>query len=192
MGRILVLYGTTEGQTARIAESIGATLRAHGAVVDVVHASRGGPSPDEYAGIVIAASVHGGKYQTSVRRWVRAHAHAFGNKPTAFVSVCLGILERDPEVQRQLRAIIARFLEATGWRPATTTIVAGALLYRQYGWLKRWIMKRIVAKAGGDTDTTRDYEYTDWNEVRAFAEEFGERVRASLASEVQPQHARVA
>jgi menaquinone-dependent protoporphyrinogen oxidase len=50
--------------------------------------------------------------------------------------------------------------------------VAGALLYRKYGFLKRWIMKRIVARAGGDTDTSRDYEYTDWNDMRAFAKEF--------------------
>jgi menaquinone-dependent protoporphyrinogen oxidase len=192
MARILVLYGTTEGQTARIAESIGSTLRAHGAVVDVVRASRAGPRPDEYDGIVVAASVHGGRYQTAVQRWVRTYAPAFGNKPTAFVSVCLGILERDPEVHRQLHAIIARFLQATGWRPTTTTIVAGALLYRQYGWLKRWIMKRIVAKGGGDTDTTRDYEYTDWNEVRACAEAFAERVRGAVPSEIRQQHARVA
>jgi menaquinone-dependent protoporphyrinogen oxidase len=30
-------------------------------------------------------------------------------------------------------------------------------------------MRRIAAKAGGDTDVSRDYEYTDWNDVRDFA-----------------------
>ena len=39
--------------------------------------------------------------------------------------------------------------------------VAGALLYTRYNIFKRWIMKRIVAKAGGDTDVSRDYDYTD-------------------------------
>jgi menaquinone-dependent protoporphyrinogen oxidase len=33
-------------------------------------------------------------------------------------------------------------------------------------------MRRIVAKTGGATDTSRDYEYTDWNDVRAFGREF--------------------
>jgi menaquinone-dependent protoporphyrinogen oxidase len=50
--------------------------------------------------------------------------------------------------------------------------VAGAVLYTQYPWLKKWMMKRIVGKAGGGTDTTRDYEYTDWNDLRRFANEF--------------------
>jgi len=33
-------------------------------------------------------------------------------------------------------------------------------------------MKRIVRKAGGDIDTSRDYEYTDWDDLRRFAGEF--------------------
>ncbi len=57
-------------------------------------------------------------------------------------------------------------------------IVAGAVPYTQYNWLKKWVMKRVVAKAGGDTDTTRDYEYTDWDDLRAFAREFAGRVEA--------------
>jgi len=33
-------------------------------------------------------------------------------------------------------------------------------------------MKRIAAKAGGDTDTSRDYEYTDWNALSRFTVQF--------------------
>lgn len=33
------------------------------------------------------------------------------------------------------------------------------------------MMKRIAAEATGDTDTSRDYEYTDWNEVEAFTDD---------------------
>lgn len=39
-------------------------------------------------------------------------------------------------------------------------------------------MKRIAAKAGGATDTSRDYEYTSWVELRAFAERFNRMVAA--------------
>ena len=35
-----------------------------------------------------------------------------------------------------------------------------------------FVMRRIVSKEGGDTDTSRDYEYTDWAAVDAFAREF--------------------
>lgn len=34
-------------------------------------------------------------------------------------------------------------------------------------------MKKISKdKGSADLDTSRDYEYTDWNDVRHFAEEF--------------------
>jgi len=194
MARILVLYGTTDGHTTRIARSIGDTLRTHGAEVDVVRAHRPGPDPNHYNGIIVAASVHAGGYQRHVRTWVRTHAGALASKPTAFVSVCLGVLQSDPAVQREVQAIANRFLLSTEWRPTMTKIVAGALLYRQYNWLKRWVMKRIVAKAGGDLDTSRDYEYTDWNDLRAFAEEFGRSVgaRSSCCAEGTSTAARVA
>ena len=58
-------------------------------------------------------------------------------------------------------------------------VVAGALAYTRYNRLTRWAMKRIVTKAHGDTDTSRDYEYTDWNDVRRFAGEFAETLKAS-------------
>ena len=64
----------------------------------------------------------------------------------------------------------------TGWRPILTKTVAGAVLYTRYNWFKRRLMKRIVAKAGGGVDTSRDYEYTDWNELRTFAEQFDQMV----------------
>jgi menaquinone-dependent protoporphyrinogen oxidase len=97
-------------------------------------------------------------------------------KPTAFVSVCLSALQQDPEAQRALRAIVDRFTAEAGWKPAVVKPVAGALLYTRYNWFVRWVMKRIVRKAGGDTDTTRDYEYTDWEDLRLFAEHFAGRV----------------
>ena len=37
-------------------------------------------------------------------------------------------------------------------------------------------MRRIVARAHGDTDTSRDYEYTDWDDLRLFAQTFAERL----------------
>lgn len=116
--------------------------------------------------------MHRGHYQRPVAQWVRAHAAALADKRTAFVSVCLGPLQKDPKVDRDLDAVAQRFFTTTGWHPTRVKKIAGALLYRQYGLLKRWIMKRIVAKAGGDVDTSKNYEYTDWADPQAFVDEF--------------------
>jgi menaquinone-dependent protoporphyrinogen oxidase len=174
MTRILVIYGTTDGHTRKVAECLGRMVRDEDPAIDVdiVHAGSVDVDPQDYDGIVVCASVHVGAYQRPVARWVRAHAGRLNRKRTAFVSVCLGVLQKDPKVDQDLDAIVKRFLAATGWQPARVKKIAGALLYRQYGLIKRWMMKRIVAKAGGDTDTSRNYEYTDWNDLRVFVGEF--------------------
>jgi menaquinone-dependent protoporphyrinogen oxidase len=172
MDRILVVYGTTDGHTAKIASFIADTLRSHGQVVNVHQAGRTQCLPDHYDGVVVAAPLRGGNYLKPVRRWVRAHAAALNARTTAFVSVSLGVLQHDPAVDRTLKAIINRFLAETGWHPVVTKSVAGALLYTRYNWFIRRVMKRIAAKAGGHTDTTRDYEYTDWQDLRTFAGQF--------------------
>lgn len=195
MARILVLYGTTEGHTARIAQSIGATLRVEGAEVDVALADRSfGPNPSEYDGVLVAASVHGGKFQRHVRRWLLVNVNLLRDKPTAFIAVCLGVLQQDPVVVQNVRTIVTHFLLESGWRPAMTRVVAGALLYSRYGWIKRWLMRRIAAQAGGGTDTSRDYEYTNWNDVRMFAQQYGRLVRSADCERGAPskQNTRVA
>lgn len=179
MNRILVLYGTTEGHTEMIATEIGNTLTSRGFDVDVIKAGTIEPRPSDYAGIIVAASVHGGHYQKPVARWIAKNVAQLKPKPTAFVSACLGILQRDPKVTAELDAIVHRFLDPIGWQPTVIKPVAGALLYTQYNIFMRWIMKRIARKAGGDTDTSRDYDYTDWNDLRMFADEFGRRVGAA-------------
>jgi menaquinone-dependent protoporphyrinogen oxidase len=179
MRRVLVLYGTSEGHTATVAKAIGDRLKSRGLLADVVDASTVDPAPDPYDGVIVAASVHIGSYQKAVRRWVRAHAAALGGRSNAFVSCCLGVLQHDAKVDADLAAIVERFAAETGWRPSVVRMFPGALLYTKYGVVTRWVMKRIAAKAGGDTDTSRDYDYTDWKQVDAFADEFAGRVAAA-------------
>ena len=178
MARVLVLYGTTQGQTGRIARTLADTLRVGGDQVDLVNAADEEPDPGGYDAVLVAASVHAGGYQRPVRKWVRAHAGTLQTKPGAFVSVCLGILQPEEHVQKEVAQTVSAFLAKAGWQPTTTTIVAGGLPYTKYNAVTRWVMKRIVAKAGGDVDTSRDYEYTDWAGVRAFARQFSQLVAA--------------
>jgi menaquinone-dependent protoporphyrinogen oxidase len=180
MPRVLILYGTSDGHTRSIAQAIAEPLTLGGIGVDVIRAGTLEPILREYDAIIVAASVHGGRYQKAVEQWVRAHAPEFGAKPTAFVSVSLAVLQHgDSKVMGDLDAIVTRFLEATAWQPGAIKHVAGALLYTRYSIFKRWIMKRIVAKAGGETDTSHDYDYTDWADLRAFTQGFRRRLTAA-------------
>lgn len=184
MVRLLIVYGTTDGQTAKIARFVAKELEDLGASVEVVEASIATANPYEFAGTIVAGSIHAGGYQRSLRRWVRAHAEQLSVGPAAMLTVCLGILQDDGAVRRDLSRIFQRFQEQTGWVPARHRFVAGALRYTRYGWFKRMVMKWIAGKAGGSIDTSRDHEYTDWDALGVFAEEFA--ADCGLLSRVAP------
>ena len=183
--RILVMYATTDGQTRKIAFALSETLRAANLDVDVVNArGRFDPLPEDYHGVIVAAHVRAGRYPKHIRSWVRRHAETLGDRPTAFVSVCLSVLDKSPKSVAAIEQMLRQFFDETRWRPPVTKVVAGALPYTRYNWITRWIMRRIVAKAHGDTDTSRDYEYTDWDDVRRFARVFADRVTDSRSMPV--------
>lgn len=180
MPRVLVFYGTGYGQTRKIALALGDVLKAATLDVEIVDAGvRLNPDPAPYSSVIVAAPVHAGGYPKPVRRWVKAHADALRSRPTAFVSVCLGVLEQNPKTDAELARIRQRFFTETGWEPTAVKVVAGALMYRQYNVILRWFMRRIVARAHGDTDTSRNYEYTDWKDLEAFGREFANRFVSS-------------
>ena len=187
MSRVLILYGTTDGHTRKIATALRAALVDEGVYAFMSDARYGTETvvAEDYDGVIVAASIHAGGFQRPVTRWVRKQSAELNRMPTAFIAVCLGILETRPEVRRTLDEIVRRFLQSTAWRPKLIKFVAGALLYTRYNWLKRWIMRRIVAKAGGDTDTTRDFEYTNWTDLRVFAQAFGRTLQQQT---VRPLH----
>jgi menaquinone-dependent protoporphyrinogen oxidase len=103
---------------------------------------------------------------------VKDNASWLAGIPTAFVAVSLAAVLKDDRSRKELQELAQEFCRETGWTPAITRQVAGALRYSEYDYFKRLVMKLIAAQKGGDTDTSRDYEYTDWDDVARFVEEF--------------------
>ena len=180
-----VFYATREGHTRKIAERIAADLRGRGATVDVFDV-RDSCTPDwpKYSVACLAASVHIGHHEREMIAFATAHRDALTRLGVAFVSVTLSEAgaedPRKPSAERQAAAADAQkmidvFVKETGWRPAHAMPVAGALAYTRYNILVRFLMKRIARRAGAPTDTSRDYEFTDWPALDRFVEDLATR-----------------
>ena len=96
--------------------------------------------------------------------------------PGAFFSVSLAAASGLEDEHREVQKIATDFLEQTGWKQLMTSQIAGALKYTEYDYFKRLIMKMISKKEGGATDTSQDYEYTNWDEVTKFVNEFANKI----------------
>lgn len=176
--KFLVVYGTTEGQTRKIADGIAERIRAHGPAAEAIDSTAAPAELDlgAYDAVVIAASVHQHRHQASVMHFVKHHLARLQAMPTAFVSVSLAVAMAGEEGEREARSYVDRFLADTGWQPTEVHLAAGALLYTAYDFFKRQIMKFIVWKSGGPTETDQDYEFTDWAELSRFVDSFVEKV----------------
>lgn len=183
MPRILVLYSTHEGQTRRIAERMGAVMARAGHEVHVRPAdpisTRG--LVDAHDAVVIGAAIRYGHHDRALEKMVRERLPAIAARPNAFFSVCLSA--GGPGAKPvEARGYLDDFRRATGWEPHAIASFAGALLYTRYNPFLRLLMRMIVGFAGGETDTSRDYEYTDWLAVERFASEFAARLRQPAAA----------
>jgi menaquinone-dependent protoporphyrinogen oxidase len=171
MSRICVLYGTTEGQTAKIAEYIVDVVRNRGheaETLDIKRARDGVPAGCD--GVIVGASIHMGKHDKHVFGFVQKNRDGLELLPSAFFSVSLAA-HGDVE---EAAGYVEQFEQDTGWRPARVALFSGALLYTRYGFVKRHMMKKIAGDKPGDlgTDTSRDYVYTEWDGVKRFTEDF--------------------
>lgn len=180
MVTILVCYGTSEGQTEKIAERLGDRLTERGHRVPVRNVAEDDLDPTGYDAILIGSSIHVGSHQSSVEGFVRENREALAHRPTGFFQVSLSSAADDPDRRAEAAGYVEAFEEATGFHPDRVGLFGGALRYSKYGFLKRLLMKHIAKKATRDTDTSQDHEYTDWGEVDAFAEDFAAFVEGRL------------
>jgi menaquinone-dependent protoporphyrinogen oxidase len=182
-----VFYATREGHTRKVAERIAAELRARGALVDLFDVGACLP-PDwsRYSAACLAASVHIGRHEKEMVAFARAERDALVRLDAAFVSVSLSeagaenprrSVDERRKAAEDAQHMIDVFVHETGWHPEHVLSVAGALAYSKYNLLVRFLMKQIARKAGAPTDTSRDYEFTDWPALDRFAGEIADRGR---------------
>ncbi len=171
--RILVVYGTTEGQTRKVATFLADRFKGRGHDVTLADAHRPPRSlnPAAYDAVVVAARVHSGRYQRSIRRFVRRNVAMLRAKPSAFVSVSM--MAALPDRAGTVASYVGRFSHRTGWTPGLVHQAAGARFYARQGAIGRWILGRIDSKVRGrPVDTSRDQEWTDWDALGDFADGF--------------------
>jgi menaquinone-dependent protoporphyrinogen oxidase len=168
-----IFYATREGHGKRVAEHIAESLRAQRFDVDVWNV-RDSPElidTQPYQLAFVIASVHLGRHEREILRFVKSHRADLVRLGAPFLSLTLSEagaedsaapMEKRTAAAADAQRMIDVFVQETGWRPAYMLPVAGALTYSKYNFIIKLIMKAMARRAGGPTDTSRDYEFTDW------------------------------
>ena len=176
MSRILIVFGSGEGQTAKVAEFLADRLREREHQVDVIQGNRLPKGLDirAYDALIVAASVRMMKFQKYIMEFAKKYRGSLETVPSAFVSISLSEAHPNSHAGGFQQDWLDKFVNETGWKPATFASFAGALMYRKYNFITRFLMKKIAEKSDLTTDTTRNHEFTDWDAVGRFADEFAD------------------
>ena len=170
---MLIGYATGEGQTRKIAHFIGDAIEHQGVKVDYVDTNKPLPkdfSAKDYQGIVLGSSLRYRRYADSLREFVRQYKVDIEQVPSAFYSVSLGDVKG---LRQGVTWCINSFLGRTEWQPKLIGRFGGALRYTQFK--NKWEKNGMLFGAaimGHPTDTSQDHEFTNWNQVTEFVDNF--------------------
>jgi menaquinone-dependent protoporphyrinogen oxidase len=171
MTAFLIVYASTHGHTAKIADRLAQTVQVGGAAADVIDAQESPDDLSRYDAVIVGGSIHAGRYQRDLRAWIKGHANELSATPSAFFSVCLTAADDTDESRSASRTYIDELIEETGWTPDRAVTFAGALQYLEYDFATRLVMRLLMKHGHHETDTSRDFDYTDWDAVGRFGED---------------------
>lgn len=169
--RILTVYGTTEGHTRHLCEFAADALREAGHDVTLIQAADA-PGPEAFDAAILAGSVHVGRYQPALIEYAARSHDALNAMRSSFISVSLSAAGENPDDWEGLEQCVERFEQETGWTPRAIHHAAGAIRYSHYDFFKRLALKYISARRGKQTVTSRDYDLTDYDALKAFVGDF--------------------
>lgn len=166
--KTLILYFTTDGQTKRIAQAIAREIQHEVELISLkqqaVDFTEKLVTADQ---IVVGASIRYGHFDQRVYKFIEQYHSLLNQKPSAFFSVNLTARKanrKTPETNVYTRKFLARIK----WKPTLVEVIAGALRYPRYTWFDRLCIQLIMKLTKGETDATREYEYTNWQQVAEF------------------------
>jgi len=168
--RVLMVFGTTEGHTLELCQFAARELRDNGypTAVESAGPDASHPDPRPYDVVFLAASLHVGHYQPPLVAYARTHHDELNRRRSAFISVSLSAAGVNPDDWEGIEQCVSRFTHETLWTPNAVHHAAGAIRYSQYDFFKRLALKSIARERGHKTETSRDYDLTDYDALRQF------------------------
>lgn len=172
MTRVLIPYYSRGGHTAKIARAIAAQLEVQGAevkVVDINSPAAANIHWGDYQLVALGACVLYGSYHKSVFKFVTRHSKALSALPNSFF--CINVVARNPEKRiPDNNKYLQKFIALSPWTPADLKIIAGKVDYPAWPWYDRWMIQLIMKMTKGPTDPKSVIDYTDWDDVKAYAD----------------------
>lgn len=170
--KTLMLYTTHERQTEKIMQYIQIQLGS-AFDCDLIELTNNTQiNLSDYEAVIIGTSIRYGFYSKLIKQFIDNNTQQLNHMKNAFFGV--NLIARKPNKNTPETNLYTRkFLTKIKWQPTLKAVFAGALFYPQYNFFDRNMIRFIMWLGNGETDVSKPIiEYTDWNKVNSFAQQF--------------------
>ena len=162
----IFIYSSSNGQSLKICEALNEEKESLILNIDRINSV----NLDNFDQIIIGASVKYGDHNKKIYNFVKNNKILLKRKKTVFFSVNATARKSEKNTPNTNPYII-KFLKKTNWKPDHIGVFAGKIDFPNYNFLEKYIIKFIMWITNGPTDTTKTYEFTDWDAVKKFSRE---------------------
>ena len=168
--KILIIYSSTDGHTKKICEVIKENLINKGELhlTSIENVSKTNVQFYDY--IIIGASIRYGKHNRKVFDFIEKNLNIIEEKKNAFFSVNV-VARKNEKNTPETNPYIKKFLSKTRWKPKKLGVFAGKVDYPNYSFINKQIIRFIMFITKGPIDTSKSFEFTNWDNVKKFAQE---------------------
>ena len=168
---VLIIYGTIEGQTRKIAEHVEALVSGLGHEVTVTNAEDTTElGLDGVDAVILAASVHQRRHPRHFEALVQGAGAQLAERPTLMLSVSLSAAF--PEGLEEAGEYLTEMKMRTGFEPDGELLVGGAIRTDHYDYFSMQVVRFVVLRGKPFDATQGTHEFTDWEAVDARVTEF--------------------
>ena len=162
----IFIYSSSNGQSLKICEALNKNKESLIIDMDMLKTTK----LDNFDQIIIGASVKYGDHNKKVYEFVKKNRVLLEKKKTVFFSVNATARKSEKNTPKTNPYII-KFLKKTNWTPDHIGVFAGMIDFPNYNFIEKYIIKLIMWITNGPTDTSKTFEFTNWEDVKKFSKE---------------------
>ncbi|GIJ92855.1 protoporphyrinogen oxidase [Capnocytophaga stomatis] len=171
MEKSVIIYASVDGQTKKICERIKEVLLSKNQNAEMISIADFRGNLDDFDKIILASSIRYGKHNQDIVKLIDENHELLNTKKSVFISVNL-VARKAEKRQADTNPYVVKFLNKIKWKPTVVEVFAGKINYKIYGFFDKLIIKLIMTMTKGPTNSDAEIEYTNWDNVNAFAERF--------------------
>ena len=163
--RNIFIYSTSNGQSLKICNAINQNKESLIIDIDKIKTVE----LNEFDQIIIGASVKYGDHNKKIYDFIKNNKILLETKKTGFFSVN-ATARKSEKNKPETNPYVIKFLKKTNWTPDNIGVFAGKIDFPNYNFLEKYIIKVIMWITNGPTDTSKTFEFTDWEDVKKFSD----------------------